>query len=127
MLGGLDDKDTTKSVLTCSLIELLHSSPLSSSIIWHRVADTPAHHSTCATVDGELLAVGGCDKDYKPSSAIHKYNPNINCWDFISDMPTARYKSFVAVLPANEMMVIGGNIKHFTATDKVEVAHFSLF
>ena len=127
MLGGLDVKDTTKSVLTCSLIELLHSSPLSSSIIWHRVADAPAYHSTCATVDGELLAVGGCGKEYKPLSALHKYNPKINCWDFISNMPTARYKSLVAVLPANEMMVIGGNIKHFTATDKVEVAHLSLF
>jgi hypothetical protein len=126
LLGGLDDKDTTKSVLTCSLTELLQSSPQSSSI-WHRVADAPAYLSTCAAVDGELLAVGGCDTDYKPSSTIHKYNPTFNSWDLISNMPTARYKSIVAVLPTNEMMVIGGNIKQFTATNKVEVAHFSLF
>ena len=45
MLGGLDDKDKTKSVLTCSLPELLQSSSSSSSI-WRRVADTPAYFST---------------------------------------------------------------------------------
>ena len=36
MLGGWDDTDKTKSVLTCSLTELLQSS---SSSVWHRVTD----------------------------------------------------------------------------------------
>ena len=130
-----------KSVLTCSLTELLQSSPSPSSIwhriadalqsssssssIWHRVADAPAYSSTCVAINGELLAV---DKDRKPSSAIHKYNPTTNSWDLISNMPTARYYSFVAVLPTNEMMVVGGkiNIHHKITIDKVEVARFSL-
>ena len=108
MLGGWDDKGMkTKSVLTCSLTELLQSSSSSSSI-WHRVADAPANYSTCAAVNGELLAVGGCDKHLNLIAAIHKYNPTINSWDLISNMPTARYWSLVAVLPTNEMMVVGG-------------------
>jgi hypothetical protein len=107
MLGGWDDKDKTKSVLTCSLTELLLSLPSSSST-WHRVADASAYSSTCAAVNGELLAVGGCDKDEKPSSALHKYNPTTDSWDLISNMPTARWRSLVAVLPANEIMVVGG-------------------
>ena len=49
MLGGLDDKDKTKSVLTCSLTELLQSSS-----VWRRVADVPAYWSTCAAVNGQL-------------------------------------------------------------------------
>jgi N-acetylneuraminic acid mutarotase len=106
MLGGFDGKGKTKSVLTCSLTELLQSS--SSSSIWHRVADAPAYHSTCAAVNGELLAVGGCDKDDKPSSAIHKYNPTTISWDLISNIPTARWFCLVAVLPTNELMVVGG-------------------
>ena len=126
MLGGLDDKGMTKSVLTCSLIELLQSSSSSSLSIWHRVADAPAYYSTCAAVNGELLAVGGCDKDGKPTAAIHKYNPTINSWDLISNMPTARYWSLVAVLPTNEMMVVGGTIKDWKFTDIVEVASFDL-
>ena len=69
MLGGTNDKDKTKAVLTCSLTELLQSSSLSIwhrvtdalklSSIWYRVADAPAYRSTCAAVNGELLAVGG--------------------------------------------------------------------
>jgi N-acetylneuraminic acid mutarotase len=124
MLGGWDVEHRTKSVLTCSLIELLQSSP--SSSIWHRVADAPAYSSTCATVNGELLAVGGCDKDETPSSSIHKYNPTTNSWDLISNMPTARYDSLIAVLPTNEMMVVGGRINYLTIINTVEVVHFSL-
>jgi N-acetylneuraminic acid mutarotase len=114
-------------VLTCSLIELLQSSPSSSSSIWHRVADAPAYFSTCAAVNGELLAVGGCDEDVKPSSTIHKYNPTTNSWDLISNMPTARYDCLVAVLPTNEMMVVGGRIKPFElGNDIIEVANLNL-
>ena len=123
MLGGYNEKDMTKSVLTCSLTELLQSS---SSSIWHRVADAPAYLSTCAAVNGELLAVGGCDKDYKPKAVIHKYNPTTNSWDRISNMPTARFYSLVAVLPTNEMMVVGGTIKVGQYIDNVEVASFNL-
>jgi N-acetylneuraminic acid mutarotase len=111
MLGGYGYNGQTKSVLTCSLTELLQSSSSSSSSIWYRVTDAPAYLSTCAAVNGELLAVGGCDKDDKPSSAIHKYNPTTNSWDLISNTPTARWHSLVAVLPTNEMMVVGGSIK----------------
>ena len=124
MLGGEDDNGKTKSVLTCSLAELLQSSSSSSSI-WHRVADAPAYYSTCAVVNGELLAVGGCDKDDKPSSAIHKYNPTTNSWDLISNMPTARYFTSVAVLPTNnEMMVVGGCDGRFYGIFKtIEIAN----
>jgi N-acetylneuraminic acid mutarotase len=128
MLGGWDEKGKTKSVLTCSLTELLQSSSSSSSI-WHRVADAPAYLSTCAAVNGELLAVGGRRNDDKPSSTIHKYNPTTNFWDLISNMPTARWYSLVAALPTNEMMVIGGNIdfgRGVTTVFEVEVANLSL-
>ena len=107
MMGGDDDKGETKSVLTCSLTELLQSSSSSSSV-WHRVADVSAYYSTCAAVNGQLLAVGGRDIDDKVTAAIHKYNQRTNTWDHISDMPTARYGCLVAVLPTNEMMVVGG-------------------
>ena len=67
MLGGNDDKGETKSVLTCSLTELLQSSSSSSSSVWHRVADAPAYWSTCAAVNGQLLSVGGCHEGRKPT------------------------------------------------------------
>ena len=126
MLGGADDKGTTKSVLTCLLTKLLQSSSSSSSSsIWRRVADAPAYLSTCATVNGELLAVAGCDKDRKPSPAIHKYNSTTNSWDLIGNMPTARYYSLVVVLPTNEMMAVGGRISGYIDIPAIEIANFT--
>ena len=114
MLGGLDDKGKTKSVLTCSLTELLQSS----SSVWHRVADVPAYWFTCAAVNEQLLAVGG----HKATAAVHKYNQRTNTWDHISDMPTARYDCLVAVLPTNEMMAVGGRLSYGSITNRVEIA-----
>ena len=125
MLGGVDDKGKTKSVLTCSLTELLQSSSSSSSV-WHRVADAPAYLSTCAAVNGQLLAVGGCEEGHKVTAAIHKYNPTTNSWDHISNMPTARDYCLVAVLPTNEMMAVGGRISYMLNTDKVDIASINI-
>ena len=125
MLGGSDAKGKTKSVLTCSLTKLLQSSSSSSSI-WHRVADAPAYRSTCAAVKGELLAVGGCSEDDKPTiaMAIYKYDLTTNSWYLISNMPSFGYQSLVAVLPSNEMMVVGGSTELLEHLDKVEIAKF---
>ena len=121
MLGGNDDKGETKSVLTCSLTELLQSS-LSSSSVWHSVADPQAYWSTCAAVNGQLLAVGGCDESGKAKATIHKYNQRTNTWDHISDMSSARHLCLVVVLRTNEIVVVGGGISPRSNTDKVEIA-----
>ena len=126
MLGGMDEKGYTTSVLTCIVEELLQSS-WSSSGVWHRVADVPFYRSTCATVNGELLAVGGVTRSQTKMPSVYKYNPTTNSWDLISKMPTARYLCQVAVLPDNEIMVVGGHMGTFdTTTDKVEVASVTL-
>ena len=126
VLGARDDEGNTKSVLTCSVTELLQSSSSSSSV-WHRVADAPAYRSTCAAVNGELLAVGGHERyNNTATSAVHKYNPTTNSWDLINHlMPTARYRSLIAVLvPTNEIMVVGGVLSGMEVTDIVEFASF---
>ena len=128
MLGGCDGNGKTKSVLTCSLTELLQSS-LSPSPVWNRsrVADTPDFYSTGATINGELLAVGGCDGENQATFFIYKYSPTSNSWDLISNMPTARFSCLVAVLPTNEMMVVGANTERYlTAADEVEIASIGL-
>ena len=126
ILGGVDDTGKTKSVLTCSLTELLQSSSSSSSSVWHRVADAPAYHSTCAAVNGELLVVGGRHEIWKATSAVHKYNLTTNSWDLINNsvMITAREFCLVAVLPTNEVMIVGGlSAGHFC--DNIDIAIFT--
>ena len=118
MLGGFDKDGHSKSVLTCSLTKLLQLR-LSDSV-WHRITDIPFKRSTCAAVNGELVAIGGEDTEYKSTAAVHKYNPTTDSWDIISNMPTARYFCLVAVLPTNEIMVVGGYTNTYD-TDKVEI------
>ena len=120
MLGGYDEYSRSKLVLTCSLTKLLQSCNETSDSVWHRVADVPVYGSTCAAVNGELVAVGGEDAEVKSTSAVYKYNPTANSWYIICDILTARAYCLVAVLPTNEMMVVGGY------TDKVEIANIQL-
>ena len=120
LLGGFDDRGKTKSVLTCSLSQLIGLSSLSSSSVWYRVADAPVYRSTCVAVNGELLAVGGCDERGKAKDVVYKYNTRTNSWDFIGTMPTARYNSLIAMLPSNEIMVLGGTTQRYN-TRKIEI------
>ena len=138
MLGGCDrNVQPPKSVFTCSLAALLQScQPHSLGArlkalsfarpeVWHQLADTPVTLSTCASLQGQLLAVGGCDSDDEKTAAIHMYNPTTNSWEVISHMATPRFQCPVAVLPHNELMVVGGStpdLPNGVGTDSIEIA-----
>ena len=129
MLGGAHNHDPTKSVYTCSVSALLqtcsqkssleeHTSALSLSNgsssgagVWSKLPDLPVTHSTCVTFCGQFIAVGGMGSDKKPTTAIYMYNQATNSWNVISHMATARRRPFAAVLPNNQLMVVGGDTK----------------
>ena len=50
------------------------------------------------------------------------YNSTTNSWEIISHMTTGQYDCFTAVLPNNQLMVVGGWTDSGGATDTVEVA-----
>jgi hypothetical protein len=124
VLGGFKEGDAvTKSVLTCSLIKLLQSrSEILPDSVWYRIADIPVYQSTCAAVNGELVAVGGRDAEGMTTSSVYNYNTTTNSWNVVSNMPTARTYCLVAVLPTNEMIVVGGftTRAYSSLVDKVE-------
>ena len=136
MLGGRDQNNKwSKSVFTCSVADLIQSSQSksgsmemqvrSSSLsskpkVWQRLTDTPLAYSTCASLDGRLLAVGGMDSDNKLSTALHVHNATSNSWEIVSHMATPRFRCLVAVLPQNELMVVGSYTPG--ETDSVEIA-----
>ena len=139
MLGGEDDQTgNTRSVLSCSIPELLQTQPLAGklqtapankSTIWRHVADAPHYESSCATLCGQLVAVGGEDEALKNTSAISVYNETTDSWEAIRNMPTARRLALVAILNG-KMMVVGGEVGgvvgrgwwvRLTATDVVEI------
>ena len=133
LLGSYDQSGQTKSVFTCSLSVLLQScqpqplgarslSPAQESGVWQKTADTPVYQSTCTTLCGHLLAVGGRDSDRKPITAIHKYDPINDSWTVISHMAIPRYRGLVAVLPGDKLMVVGGNVDTYRKIPDVEIA-----
>ena len=133
MLGG---GSGDKSVYTCSVSALLTQRSLvgafkralflstnSSSGVWSKLHDLPVEESTCVTFCGQLLAVGGRDSDNKPTTAVFMYNQATNSWNVISHMATARKCCIAAVLPNNQLMVVGGETKinaRWTKLDSVE-------
>ena len=56
-----------------------------------------------------MLAIGGENDDWNPTGAIHCYDVATNSWSVISEMPTPRQRVLNAVLPSNELMVVGGS------------------
>ena len=139
LVGGWGESSPTKSVLTCSLSALVQSAKpatlggrsekafFQTEQVWREVASLPVNHSTCASLNGHLIAVGGEDSHYKKiTNSVYAYDPTTDCWDVISTMPTARHGSLVAVLPGNQLMVVGGctGRSGSSTTDKVEVATF---
>ena len=135
ILGGFDQNDKrSKSVFTCSLAALLQScqpqflavQPRTLSLasrpkIWHQLADTPYYHSACTSLHGRLLAVGGNDSEDQRTTDIYMYNTAANSWKVISHLKIPRQQSSVAILPHDELMVVGGCTPG-GGTDSVEIA-----
>ena len=140
LLGSLNDilNDTgIKSVYACSVNTLLQSCVPNSmkanskgasledqARVWRQVTDLPVVQSTCESFHDRLLAIGGEVDSEGPTTAVYMYNSTTNSWEIISHMTTGRYRCFTAVLPNNELMVVGGRTDsdHFTYTETVEIA-----
>ena len=125
MLGGLDQTDPfgTYSVLTCTFPELLLSyqtQSLAGKPIWQAVADAPFKRSSCATICGWLVAVGGRDEANKDTAAVCAYDESTNSWQAMKAMAVPRYWALVASLNQNRMMVVGGSAKG-RGLDTIEV------
>ena len=121
LVGGCGQDGWIRSVLTCSLDALLPSQ--SCQPVWDMITDLPVTCSSCATLNEQVVAVGGQDSDNKVINNIYSYNTGTNSWEVISHMTTPRCWCLVTVLPHNELMVMGG----WTGTresDIVETAQF---
>ena len=104
-------------ILSCSVGALLNSSDggyLLSRVtnvlmpVWTRLASISDAGSTLATLRGRVLAVGGIDGPSNRSRSIHCYDVATDSWSVIGEMPTPRTRVLTAVLPSNELVVVGG-------------------
>ena len=79
--------------------------------------------STCVTLQGQLLTVGGQYVDKKKSDTIYMYNPVTFSWDTVGHMASSRYRCLVTVLPGNKLIVVGRTTDGCEETDTVEIAN----
>lgn len=121
LTGELITSGWTRSVLTCSMSSLLKSCQPHTpqvrapwyetsdmiSYLWYHIKDIPALGSTCVTLNGELVAVGG-DTGQEPTNAVYTYNPATDLWTVISHMSTPRWQCLAVILPGDRLMVVGG-------------------
>ena len=101
---------------SCSMQEMIKSCKPTSAksegdSVWTILADVPIAYSTAIETFGEhVLAIGG-RRDLNATTtatAICCYDNSTNLWNVIGHLPTPRYSVLTAVLPNNEVIVVGG-------------------
>ena len=107
------------SLYSCSVEDLLKScKPATNSSdggsVWTELAAAvPVGFSpSLATLRGRVLTIGGARDLFGvyPTGAIHCYNVTTNSWCVIGEMPTPRSSVLAAVLPSNDLVVVGGKL-----------------
>ena len=115
-------KNHPKSVYTCPISALIQScKSRPTADVWNKVAAPLVAWTTCVSILGRLLTIGGRDPNGTPTTTVYMYNPDSDSWNVISLMAKPRYLCFAAVLPNNQLMVVGGESDYDT-TDSVELA-----
>ena len=132
LLGGDEKRDhsahSTHAVFTCTLDSLLHSCHPPSQTpphtneagVWQRIADVPMNYSTCTTLNGRVLAVGGSDSHGTPTPNVYMYNGASDSWSLVGHMSTARYRCLVVGL-RDCIIAVGGR-----GSSSVEVGYLQL-
>ena len=141
LAGGWNNSSISKSVFTCSLTDLLTSpNSLGSKIrrtlvlsqsqnVWKEISSLPVKGSTLASLNGQLLAIGGEDYSESPTTNVYRYDSHTNSWNVISQMQNKRSLCLAVTLPEALLLVVGGynfknNFKNSileTVTDSVEI------
>ena len=129
LLGGEDkNNNPTSAVFTCTLDSLLHSCHPPSQTpphtneagVWQCIADVPMVNSTCTTLNGRVLAVGGGDSHHTITADVCMYNGDSDSWPLVGHMPTAR--SWCLVVGLRDCIIAVGGL----GTSSVEVGYLQL-
>ena len=107
LMGG---EGQAKEVYYASLDSLVASCRPSEKClpsVWKRLPDVPHVRSSTAVFGNRLIAIGGGGWS-SPSSSIHAYSSYTQSWVHVGDMPSRLNSTCTAVLPTEDLMVIGG-------------------
>ena len=123
LMGGFNHTGSlTKTVHHVDLNELIAKalSNLDTPTLWQTLQEVPLVSSAPLSIGRSLLAVGGRDGRFNPSSSIHLYQPDTRRWVKVGDLPTARLNCTCSVLPSGEVIVAGGQTNSYTIIQTVD-------
>ena len=117
--GNVGYGEPSKSVLTCSVTDLLSPPSLAAGLrslsladktgVWRHVRDLTVIQSTLITFGGHLLAIGGRDDSRRDTADVHCYDTHTDSWQVVSKMEHKRRFCLAAVLPEDCLLVVGGS------------------
>ena len=128
LVGKDKNYSLTRAIFTCTLDSLLHlcHSPsqtpphTNEAAVWQRIADVPMKHSTCTTLNGRVLAVGGQVSRGTRTPNVYMYSADCDSWSLVGHMPTARPRCLVVGL-RDCIIAVGG-----LGLSSVEVGYLQL-
>ena len=83
VLGGRERMNkASKSVYTCSLEALL--SYQLNVYVWQKIADLPLSESTCVSLHGRVLAIGGVNAANQSAKSVYMYEQATNSWKAVA-------------------------------------------
>ena len=123
LAGGSIKGSVSKSVFTCPLPDLWQPETLGSRIrrtltrsnVWKEISSLPVTRSTLASFGGHLLAIGGRDDSWNPTTDVYRYDSHTHSWHVISQMKNKRSRCLAVTLPEDQLIIVGGG------TDSVEI------
>ena len=84
-------KSDSKSMYTCPVSALIQSCSSRPTVnVWKKVTAPPVTATTCVSILGRLLTIGGRNSNDEPTTAVHMYNPTTDSWEVISVMLKSR-------------------------------------
>ena len=122
LAGGYDSHgESSKSVFTCFLTDLLSSRSLGGRLlrslflaskggVWKLTQDLPVALSTIVTLRGHVLAIGGtaCGGSGGATGAVYWYHSQADNWIALAEMGHTQSQCLAAVLPDARILVVGG-------------------
>ena len=113
---------------SCSLQEVIQphkptSANSEGDSVWKNIAAVSEYDTTIVTFGEHVLAIGG--RRYlsatTTATAICCYDNSTDSWNVIEHLPTPQHSVVTAVLPSNEVIVVGGKNNKGTRTNNVYI------
>ena len=106
-----DTGTTTKTVWQLPLTALENALSTEGDNVphhWTEIAPTPYWHSVLLQNTAHVVAVGGSDKSYTPTSDVFVYDPNNNKWTKVGQLGVLRAQCAAVSLNSTSFIVCGG-------------------